>query len=59
MREQGDHRVRAPDRPRFAFPVHDALLSARGRTLYCDHARNFSLDSTELVDLAGGEPRRF
>ena len=45
--------------PRFAFPVHDALLSARGRTLYCDHARNFSLDSTELVDLAGGEPRRF
>lgn len=39
--------------PRYAVPVHDALLSERGRTLYLTHAKNFSLEQTELVDLAG------
>lgn len=42
--------------PRTMVPIHDALLSATGRGLYLDHARNFSLDDTQLVDFGDGEP---
>lgn len=45
--------------PRYAVPVHDALLSPAGRGIYLGHARDFSLDRTEVVDLAGGDARTF
>jgi L-ascorbate metabolism protein UlaG (beta-lactamase superfamily) len=42
-----------------AIPVHDALLSAVGRTLYLTQAGNLGSKETQIHDLAGGEPQDF
>lgn len=43
--------------PRFAVPIHDGLLAPAGREIYLGHAEGYSLDQTEVVDLAGRGPR--
>ena len=43
----------------YAVPVHDALLSERGRTLYLTQAGNLGGPDTQIRDLAGGEPQEF
>lgn len=43
-------------RPRYAVPVHDALLSPVGRRLYLDHAGRFGPDGMEVCDLSDGKP---
>ena len=48
-------RLRAPH----AIPVHDALLSAAGRTLYLTQAGNLGSKDTQIHDLAGGAPEEF
>jgi L-ascorbate metabolism protein UlaG (beta-lactamase superfamily) len=42
-----------------AVPVHDALLSERGRTLYLTQAGSLGGADTRIHDLAGGEPEEF
>ena len=42
-----------------AIPVHDALLSATGRTLYLTQAGNLGSKDTQIHDLAGGESQEF
>lgn len=42
-----------------AIPVHDALLSEVGRTLYLTQAGNLGSKSTEIHDLAGGRSHEF
>ena len=42
-----------------AIPIHDALLSELGRTLYLTQAGNLGSKDTQLHDLAGGEPQEF
>ena len=48
-------RVNAP----YAVPIHDALLSDRGRSLYLTQASNLGGADTEIRDLANGEPQEF
>jgi L-ascorbate metabolism protein UlaG (beta-lactamase superfamily) len=43
----------------YAVPIHDALLSERGRTLYLTQAANLGGHDTRIRDLAGGEPEEF
>lgn len=42
-----------------AIPVHDALLSTVGRTLYLTQAGNLGSKATRIHDLAGGQPEEF
>jgi L-ascorbate metabolism protein UlaG (beta-lactamase superfamily) len=42
-----------------AIPIHDALLSGLGRTLYLTQAGNLGSKDTQVHDLAGGEPQEF
>lgn len=42
-----------------AFPVHDALLSPVGRTLYLSQADSLGGPDTRIRDLAGAGPTRF
>jgi L-ascorbate metabolism protein UlaG (beta-lactamase superfamily) len=42
-----------------AVPIHDALLSERGRTLYLTQAANLGGQDTEIRDCAGGEAVEF
>ncbi len=42
-----------------AIPIHDALLSELGRTLYLTQAGNLGSKDTQVHDLAGGEPQEF
>ncbi|MGA8979468.1 MAG: MBL fold metallo-hydrolase [Pedococcus sp.] len=42
-----------------AIPVHDALLSEVGRTLYLTQAANLGSKATEIHDLAGGRSHDF
>lgn len=48
-------RIAAPH----AIPVHDALLSEVGRTLYLTQAGNLGSKGTEIHDLSGGRSREF
>jgi L-ascorbate metabolism protein UlaG (beta-lactamase superfamily) len=43
----------------YAVPIHDALLSDRGRGLYLTQAGNLGGADTEIRDLANGEPQEF
>jgi L-ascorbate metabolism protein UlaG (beta-lactamase superfamily) len=43
----------------YAVPIHDALLSERGRTLYLTQAGNLGGADTQIRDLASGEPETF
>jgi L-ascorbate metabolism protein UlaG (beta-lactamase superfamily) len=45
--------------PSVSVPIHDALLSAAGRSLYLSHIDSFGPDGSELVDLAGSKPHTF
>ena len=45
--------------PHTAFPIHDATVSAAGRAMYLTHTSSFGPDETDVVDLAGGNPRDF
>ncbi|WP_406831191.1 MBL fold metallo-hydrolase [Pedococcus sp. KACC 23699] len=42
-----------------AIPIHDALLSEVGRTLYLTQAGNLGSPSTQIHDLAGGQSAQF
>ena len=42
-----------------AIPIHDALLSELGRTLYLSQAGTLGSKETRIHDLAGGEPQQF
>jgi L-ascorbate metabolism protein UlaG (beta-lactamase superfamily) len=42
-----------------AVPIHDALLSERGRTLYLTQAGSLGGPDTEIRDWADGEPEDF
>lgn len=42
-----------------AIPVHDALLSSAGRTLYLTQAGNLGSEETRIADLADGAPAEF
>jgi len=42
--------------PRFCVPIHDALLSAVGRSLYLSHVQSFGPEGMQVRDLAGGDP---
>lgn len=42
-----------------AIPVHDALLSEVGRTLYLTQAGNLGWKETQIHDLSGGRSREF
>ncbi len=42
-----------------AVPVHDALLSEAGRTLYLGQARSLGSSQTQVHDLAGAGPTEF
>lgn len=42
--------------PRWVVPVHDALLSRQGRDAYLMHLSRFTAESTEVSDLADGQP---
>ena len=42
-----------------AIPIHDALLSEVGRTLYLTQAGNLGSPTTEIHDLAGGQSAQF
>jgi hypothetical protein len=42
-----------------AVPIHDALLSDRGRTLYLTQAGSLGGPDTEIRDWADGEPEDF
>ena len=48
-------RIAAPH----AIPVHDALLSDIGRTLYLTQAGNLGSSTTEIHDLSGGRSAQF
>lgn len=43
----------------YAVPVHDALLSERGRALYLTQAGDLGGADTQIRDCAGGEPVEF
>lgn len=45
--------------PPYAVPIHDALLSERGRTLYLTQADNLGGQDTEIRDCGHGEPVEF
>jgi L-ascorbate metabolism protein UlaG (beta-lactamase superfamily) len=45
--------------PRYAVPVHDAVVSPVGRNLYLQHVGTFGPDGMELRDLADGKPADF
>ena len=45
--------------PRYAVPVHDALLSDVGRALYLDHVGTYGPEGMDLRDLAGGTSAEF
>lgn len=46
--------------PRVIVPIHDALLTDAGRTVYLPHLQNFGLDGgVELRDLADGRAADF
>jgi L-ascorbate metabolism protein UlaG (beta-lactamase superfamily) len=47
--------LRRLDAP-YAVPIHDALLSERGRTLYLTQADNLGGQHTEIRDCGHGEP---
>ncbi len=40
--------------PRWEFPIHDALLTSVGRTLYLTHVRGFAPEGATVVDLSDG-----
>jgi acetoacetate decarboxylase len=42
-----------------AIPIHDALLSGLGRSLYLSQAGTLGSKDTRIHDLAGGEPQDF
>jgi L-ascorbate metabolism protein UlaG (beta-lactamase superfamily) len=42
--------------PRYAVPVHDALLNDTGRGLYLTHVERFVPSATTVQDLSGGLP---
>ena len=42
-----------------AIPVHDALLSDVGRTLYLTQAGNLGAKDTQIHDLSGGRSHEF
>jgi L-ascorbate metabolism protein UlaG (beta-lactamase superfamily) len=42
-----------------AVPIHDALLSERGRALYLTQAANLGGEDTRIHDCANGEPVEF
>ena len=43
----------------YAVPVHDALLSERGRNLYLTQANSLGGPDTHIRDLGSGEPEEF
>lgn len=43
----------------YAVPIHDALLSDRGRTLYLTQAGNLGGRETQIRDLSSGDPEEF
>lgn len=45
--------------PRYAVPIHDALLSPSGRGMYLNHAQKFGPQGMELRDLSAGTPVDF
>lgn len=45
--------------PRFAVPVHDALLSAIGRSLYLSQVQSFGPKGMQVRDLCDGIPSEF
>ncbi|MBA3310930.1 MAG: MBL fold metallo-hydrolase [Nocardioidaceae bacterium] len=45
--------------PRFAVPIHDALLAEAGRRMYLGHVLDFGPDGMEVRDLHDGRPAEF
>ena len=45
--------------PRFCVPIHDALLSAIGRSLYLSHVQSFGPETMNVRDLSDGAPTAF
>ena len=45
--------------PRYAVPVHDALLSDVGRTLYLSHVSSYGPEGMQLRDLSDRAPGEF
>jgi hypothetical protein len=45
--------------PRFCVPIHDALLSAIGRSLYLSQVRSFGPEGMQMRDLSDGSPSAF
>lgn len=46
--------------PKAFIPIHDALLSAAGRTMYANHIKQFSgVDGLEHIDLKNDESADF
>ena len=45
--------------PRFCVPIHDALLSAIGRSLYLSQVQSFGPEGMQVRDLSGGDPCDF
>jgi hypothetical protein len=43
----------------YAVPIHDALLSERGRKLYLTQADSLGGADTCIRDLGSGEPQEF
>jgi L-ascorbate metabolism protein UlaG (beta-lactamase superfamily) len=45
--------------PRFCVPIHDALLSAIGRSLYLSQVQSFGPEGMQMRDLSDGAPSAF
>jgi L-ascorbate metabolism protein UlaG (beta-lactamase superfamily) len=45
--------------PRFCVPIHDALLSAIGRSLYLSQVQSFGPQGMKMRDLSDGVPSAF
>jgi L-ascorbate metabolism protein UlaG (beta-lactamase superfamily) len=45
--------------PRFCIPIHDALLSAIGRSLYLSQVRSFGPEGMQVRDLSDGAASTF
>jgi L-ascorbate metabolism protein UlaG (beta-lactamase superfamily) len=45
--------------PRFCVPIHDALLSAIGRSLYLSQVGSFGPEGMQMRDLSDGSPSAF
>jgi L-ascorbate metabolism protein UlaG (beta-lactamase superfamily) len=45
--------------PRFCVPIHDALLSALGRSLYLSQVQSFGPEGMQMRDLSDGVPSAF